>query len=189
MSASARPHLLVLVLAGLLASGCSDPAVIPPDTRLTASLTGELDPAAASPGDTVTARLAGNLQAGDRVLLEKGTPIHGTVTAVQESEGRWPTVVNLAFTGLEVAGERHDLVSRVESVEARVRGEETAGAEGLIGDVARGRAGASLVQPEIQQEAGTSVVLGTEAEDGYLPEGARIELLVLERLEVPPPDA
>lgn len=183
-----RPRLSVLALAGLLATACSDPAVIPPETRLTASLTEELDPAAVSPGDSVTARLAGNLRAGDRVLLEKGTPIHGTVTAVQQSEGRWPTVLNLDFTSVEVAGEQHVLVARVEGVEARVRGEETAGGDGLIGDVARGRAGAALVRPEIQQEPGTSVVLGTEAEDGYLPRGARIQLLVLEQLELPAPD-
>lgn len=184
-----RPSSFLLAFAGLLAAACSDPAVLPPETRLVANLTAELDPGEASAGDSLTAELAGDLRAGERVLLEKGTRIHGVVTAVQESEGRWPTVVNLEFTSLETAGERHRLVSRVESVEARVRGEEAGGGEGLIGDVAEGRAGAALVRPEIQKEPGTSVVLGTEAEDGYLPAGARIELLVVERLEVPPPDA
>lgn len=176
-------------LAVVLASACSDPAVLPPDTRLVASLTAELDPGSASPGDSVTAELAGDLQAGDRVLLEEGTPIHGVVTAVQASEGRWPAVVKLDFTALEVAGERHALSSRVESAEARVRGGGESGTgDGLVGTVAEGRSGTALVRPRVQKEPGTSVVVGTEAARGYLPAGARIALVVTERLEVPRPD-
>lgn len=176
-------------LVALLASACSDPAVLPPETRLVANLTAELDPDSASVGDSLTAELAADLMAGDRVLLEEGTPIHGTVTALQPSEGRWPAVVNLHFTALEVAGERHPLSSRVASVEARVRGggDDAAVGDGLIGDVAEGRSGAALVRPQIQKEPGTSVVVGTEAENGYLPEGARIELVVTARTEVPAP--
>lgn len=181
--------LATAALAAVLASACSDPAVLPPETRLVASLTTELDPDSASVGDSLTAELAGDLEAGDRVLLREGTPIHGTVTALQASEGRWPAVVKLDFTALEVAGERHGLSSRVAGVEARIRGGEDDGGvgDGLIGDVAEGRSGAALVRPQVQKKPGTSVVVGTEAERGYLPAGARIELVVTERLEVPAP--
>lgn len=192
MSRSALQLATVAVLAVALAAGCSDTATIPPETRLVANLTAELDPDSVSVGDSVSAELAGNLEAGDRVLLEKGTPIHGTVTALQESEGRWPAVVNLDFTSLEVAGERHVLSSRVASAEARVRGgedgSEAATGDGLIGSVAEGRSGAALVRPQVQKEPGTSVVVGTEADSGFLPAGARIELVVTELLEVPSPD-
>lgn len=180
---------ILAALVALLAAACADPAVLPPETRLVANLTAELDPDSASVGDSLTAELAADLVAGDRVLLEEGTPIHGTVTAFQPSEGRWPAVVNLHFTALEVAGGRHPVSSRVGSVEARVRGGGGDGAvgDGLIGDVAEGRSGAALVRPRIQKEPGTSVVVGTEAESGYLPEGARIEIVLTERAEVPRP--
>lgn len=189
MPRSARLPAIAAALAAVLATACSDPAVLPPDTRLVASLTTELDPDSVSVGDSLTAELAGDLEAGDRTLLEEGTPIHGTVTALQASEGRWPAVVKLDFTALEVAGERHALSSRVEGVEARIRGGGDDGGvgDGLIGDVAEGRSGAALVRPQIQKEPGTSVVVGTEAEHGYLPAGARIEIVVTERLEVPAP--
>lgn len=189
MPRSVRLPAIAAALAAVLATACSDPAVLPPDTRLVASLTTELDPESASVGDSLTAELAGDLEAGDRTLLEEGTPIHGTVTALQASEGRWPAVVKLDFTALEVAGERHALSSRVEGVEARIRGGGDDGGvgDGLIGDVAEGRSGAALVRPQIQKEPGTSVVVGTEAERGYLPAGARIEIVVTERLEVPAP--
>lgn len=186
MHRSAAASSLAVVLVASLAAACSETVPIPPETRLVASLAAELDPESASAGDSLTATLAGDLRAGDEVLLREGTAIHGVVTAVQESGGRWPAVVKIDFTSLEHAGETHELSARVESVEAETRGDDAAGGDGLIGSVVEGRSGAAMVQPEVQREPGTSVALGTEAERGYLPEGARVEIVVLRRLEVPP---
>lgn len=191
MSRSVLRLASAVALVAALAAACSDTVSIPAETRLVADLTAELDPDSVSAGDSVSAELAGNLEAGDRVLLEKGTRIHGAVTAVQASGGRWPAVVSLAFTSLEVAGERRALSSRVASVEARIRGDgdedEAVTGDGLIGTVAEGRSGAALVRPHVQKEPGTPVVLGTADESGFLPAGARIELAVTDLLEVPSP--
>lgn len=180
---------LVLVLAAGLAA-CSDTVTIPPQTRLVASMSAELDPESAAVGDSVTVELAGDLRGENGVLLEKGTLIHGTVTAVQEQQGQWPLVVTLDFTHVEVSGTRHALASRVTSVDAETRSSddsEAAATGGLVGSVVAGRQGAAMVRPDIRKKAGTPVALGTAATTGYLPAGARVELEVTETLELPGP--
>lgn len=185
---------VLAVLAALFAGGlaaCSDTVVVPAETRLVAAMSAELDPDSVEVGDSVTAALAGNLEAGDRVLMAKGTRFHGTVTAVQEAEGRWPTVLNLHFVEVEVDGARDSLSTRLVAVDAATRGSDGGGGdetgEGLVGTVASGRNAAAMVRPDVQKEPGSSVVLGTAAARGYLPEGARIELELTAPLEVPPP--
>lgn len=181
--------LALLLAAGLLA--CSGTVTIPQGTRLVATTTARLHPDSVSVGDSLTLELAGDLEGQDGVLLEKGTPIHGAVTAVQPVQGQWPAVVQVDFGALEAGGTRHPLSSRVVSVTAEARSREDGSPVdvrgGLVGTTVRGRSAAAMVQSQVRAEPGTSVVLGTGRVEGFVPAGARVELEVTAPLEVPPP--
>lgn len=190
MRRPAAAAALALALGAVAA--CSGDVTVPPETVLVAEMDGRLDPDSVSAGDSVHARLAGNLQGRDGgVLLEEGTPIHGTVTAVQRAEGRWPAILRLAFTQVEVAGERHPLSARVRSVEAESRpgsGDDDATVgRGLLGEPLSGRAAGPLLRSSMSGTSGTLVAMGTTARLAYLPDGGRLELVVTSPLEVPPP--
>lgn len=190
MRPSRLPRTLAAALAALLLAACSDAVTLPQGTRLVASLDGAVHPDSVSVGDTVRARLAGNLEGGEGVLMVEGTPLVGTVTAVQRAQGQWPLVLKLDFAAAEVGGAVRPLPMRIAGVEAEVdeaaEGSDAMGM-GLMGSVVEGRAGAAMVRPDVAREAGTAVALGSGERTGHLPGGGRLELEVTARTELPLP--
>lgn len=184
---------MAAALATLTPAACSDTVTLPPGTRLVASVEGALRPGSVSVGDTVRARLAGDLQGAEEVLLGRGTLLLGTVTAVQEARGQWPSVLKLNFDAVEIGGSARPLPMRVVSVEAEAVGDDSdddgAMGQGLMGSVVEGRAGAALVRPDVAGEEGTAVAFGSGERTGHVPDGGQLELEITARTELPPAPA
>ena len=134
--------------------------------------------------DSFTATTVEALRAGEAVAVPAGTPVRGTVTAMQEMEGEGrPGILKLDFREIELGGERIPLYAVVVAVDSELRVEREGGAaaagdadsRALLGRVLT-EADSGLMEKAVGAASGTAIVLAVPGAGAVLPVGSEITL-------------
>jgi hypothetical protein len=165
---------------------------VPEGTPLALRLATSLSSSTARAGDPVEATLTEPVSVGGAEVLPAGSPLKGTVSAVEDSgKVKGLASITVHFTSVAAAGrdDRYDIDARYSETAEPTKGADAAkigigaGAGAAIGGLLGGKGGAAK-GAVIGGGAGTAVVLGTKGKDVEHPAGARLTVRLRKSLDV-----
>lgn len=161
-------------------------AMLPANTHIAVALNETLSPGTSRIGDTFTVTVVEPIIAQNgATVIPEGTVVTGMVTgaAAADDTGN-PAAIRLNFLRMDLTGVNQPLTAVVIRTELHEPDEE-AGAEGPPprGAIVTGDLRASMIAGTFGWGAGTIVSLGT-GEDPSLPEGTRLTIRTLDRLDL-----
>ena len=121
---------------------------VPDGTIVHVTLTQDLNSGTAHQNDIVHGEVADDVKAGDAVVIAKGAPVTGRITAA-EPKGRWGHSGTLAYS--------LDYVKAVDGSNVRLRASSTQGGQQSTGALMLGLSGAFKHGKDIDAPKGTSV--------------------------------
>ncbi len=207
-------HLLValvasvhLLIAGTIAG--TQEITIPEGTRITLQLNDPLSTKLSNEGDSFTAKVTAPVYVGDRVAIQKGSVVTGSVSRiVRPGRFRGKAVMNLVFSSIRIPGRPEIAIPSASLV--RVDQEGNAGVQpegGVVGESSTGKDAARVLTPGVAGGAiggaiggGTGAAIGgavgiagglitifaTRGKDLEMRRGATLEIALDRPLVIPP---
>ncbi len=140
--------MLATVSVSLLLAGTQE-ITIPEGTRITLQLNDSLSTKLSNEGDSFTAKVIAPVYAGDRLAIQKGSIVTGTVSRiVRPGRFRGKAVMNLIFASIRIPGCPEIAIPSATLV--RVDPEGNAGVRpegGVVGDSSTGKDVARVITP------------------------------------------